>query len=139
MLRNSCGIHMSVHPSGGQGRLCKTSQMPERSGLPSRVRRAGAERFGLPSGVRGIPAVGYCTHWACEFTAAMAAAAIKPAMILFTDKVIVILVVLVANIFQKLGVRNQAHIFLHRPRFGVRLGIVDGQQNIHVPEIAAME
>jgi hypothetical protein len=31
---------------------------PERSGLPSEVRGAGAERFGLPSGRRGMPVVG---------------------------------------------------------------------------------
>ena len=31
---------------------------PERSGLPSGVRGAGAARFGLPSAVRGIPGVG---------------------------------------------------------------------------------
>src|SRR5258708_6438073 len=30
---------------------------PERSGLPSDERGAGAERFGLPSFVRGIPGV----------------------------------------------------------------------------------
>src|SRR5205814_4224060 len=29
-------------------------QMPERSGLPSAVRGAGAVRFGLPSAVRGV-------------------------------------------------------------------------------------
>src|SRR2546422_3429804 len=33
-------------------------QRPERSGFPSAVLGAGAERFGLPSGVRGRPAVG---------------------------------------------------------------------------------
>jgi hypothetical protein len=35
---------------------------PERSGFPSAVFGAGAERFGLPSGIRGIPAVGYFNH-----------------------------------------------------------------------------
>src|SRR5213593_3187030 len=31
---------------------------PERSGLPSDVRGAGAARFGLPPAVRGMPGVG---------------------------------------------------------------------------------
>ena len=33
-------------------------QMPDRSGLPSDVRGAGADRLGLPSGSRGTPGVG---------------------------------------------------------------------------------
>jgi hypothetical protein len=35
-----------------------SSHSPEKSGLPPAVRGAGAARFGLPSGVRGIPGVG---------------------------------------------------------------------------------
>src|SRR5215813_10931048 len=35
---------------------------PVMSGLPSAFFGAAAERFGLPSGVRGIPAVGYFNH-----------------------------------------------------------------------------
>src|SRR5215471_17360082 len=34
------------------------AQRPERSGLPSFVLGAGAARFGLPSGSRGMPGVG---------------------------------------------------------------------------------
>ena len=37
---------------------------PERSGLPSAVRGAGAVRFGLPSAVRGMPGVGCFSHCA---------------------------------------------------------------------------
>src|SRR5437879_8865756 len=37
---------------------------PDRSGLPSAVRGAGAVRFGLPSAVRGMTDVGRVTHWA---------------------------------------------------------------------------
>src|SRR5579862_544274 len=39
-------------------------QMPERSGLPSAVRGAGAERFGLPSGRRGMPGALRSNHCA---------------------------------------------------------------------------
>src|SRR5262245_57134173 len=39
-------------------------QRPERSGLPSGVRGAGAARFTLPSGVRGKLAVGWFNHCA---------------------------------------------------------------------------
>src|SRR6266699_834232 len=39
---------------------------PERSGLPSAVRGAGAVRFGLPSAVRGMPGVRYCAHCAAS-------------------------------------------------------------------------
>src|ERR1022692_2231927 len=39
---------------------------PDKSGLPSGVRGAGAVRFGLPSAVRGMPGVGCCTHCAAS-------------------------------------------------------------------------
>src|SRR6266850_41375 len=39
-------------------------QMPDRSGLPSAVRGAGATRLGVPSARRGVPGVGYLSHWA---------------------------------------------------------------------------
>src|SRR5580658_5843422 len=39
------------------GALC-VCQSPERVGFPSAVRGVGADRFGLPSGVLGIPEVG---------------------------------------------------------------------------------
>src|ERR1700674_757139 len=39
-------------------------QTPDRSGLPSADRGAGAERLGLPSGVLGTPAVGRLGHCA---------------------------------------------------------------------------
>jgi hypothetical protein len=38
--------------------------MPDKSGLPSAVRGAGALRFGRPAAVLGTPAVGYFTHCA---------------------------------------------------------------------------
>lgn len=47
--------------SGGALSVC---QSPERLGFPSAARGAGAERFGLPSGVLGMPAVGWFNHWA---------------------------------------------------------------------------
>src|SRR5512140_3311176 len=123
MSRNSWGIHMSSQPLAGQGRLCSTSHTPEKSGLPSFVRGVGAERSGLPFASRGMPAVGYVIHWACTETAAVASAISHPTMVLLSDKMFVILVVLVADVFQKLGIGNQTHVFLHRPRLGVRLGI----------------
>src|SRR2546427_12162931 len=39
---------------------------PDRSGLPSAVRGAGAVRFGLPSAVRGMAGVGCVTHCAAS-------------------------------------------------------------------------
>src|SRR4029453_15194118 len=38
---------------------------PVRSGLPSAVLGAGAETFGLPSAVRGVPGSGTWIHCAC--------------------------------------------------------------------------
>ncbi len=58
---------MNFVPSG--------SQMPERSGLPSAARGAGAARFGLPSGSRGTPGVGYLSHCADTGTARLATTA----------------------------------------------------------------
>src|SRR5213594_3786176 len=37
---------------------------PDKSGLPSGVRGAGAARFGLPSSLRGMPGVGCFNHCA---------------------------------------------------------------------------
>src|SRR2546428_4919865 len=39
-------------------------QTPVRSGLPSAVRGVGAAMLALPSGRRGVPAVGYLSHCA---------------------------------------------------------------------------
>src|ERR1700680_4894080 len=41
-------------------------QMPDRSGLPSAVRGAGADRFALPAGVRGMPEVLIVSHCAAK-------------------------------------------------------------------------
>jgi hypothetical protein len=55
---------------------------PERSGVPSGVRGAGADRFGLPSAVRGIPRVGCVNHCAeSGALSAIVATAIKEAFI----------------------------------------------------------
>src|ERR1700736_3634649 len=40
--------------------------MPDRSGLPSAVRGAGADRFGLLSGVRGMPGDFIVSHCAAK-------------------------------------------------------------------------
>src|SRR5689334_14858462 len=50
-------------------------QSPERSGLPSEALGAGAVRFGLPSGVRGMPGVGWSSHWAVTSPAGKSTAA----------------------------------------------------------------
>src|SRR4029453_1593183 len=53
---------------------------PERSGLPSAVRGAGAVRLGFPSAVRGIPGVGTFSH------CANAGVAVHPAMTKYETK-----------------------------------------------------
>src|SRR6185369_2323754 len=40
------------------------SHRPEKSGLPSGARGAGAARLAFPSAVRGMFFVGYRSHWA---------------------------------------------------------------------------
>src|SRR5688500_6402645 len=50
---------------------------PERSGLPSGVRGAGAVKFGLPSAVRGMPGVGCVSHWAAS--GVLSATVLQPA------------------------------------------------------------
>src|SRR3984893_13221235 len=54
----------SVPPPAGPSCPSPRIQIPERSGLPSAVRGAGAVKSGLPSGVLGTPAVGYVGHCA---------------------------------------------------------------------------
>jgi hypothetical protein len=59
----SSGPHTwNSSPLGGQGRPSAVSHIPEKSGLPPRVRGAGAVRLTFPSGARGTPAVGYLNH-----------------------------------------------------------------------------
>ena len=36
-------------------------------------------------------------------------------------------------------IRHQAHLFLHLPRLGINLGVVDGNLNFHVPEVRPPE
>src|SRR5215467_8360667 len=69
MSTNSWLTIMSLQPAGGQGRLSSGFQTPDRSGLPSSVRGAGAERSTAPLFVRGTFAVGYLTHCAPSVTA----------------------------------------------------------------------
>src|SRR5207247_10100115 len=47
-------------------------QIPDKSGLPSAVRGAGAARLGLPSALRGVPGVGYFSHCAVSCGASAA-------------------------------------------------------------------
>ena len=57
--------HTSESESPLLGQLAlSVSQIPEKSGVPSGVRGAGAEELNLPLAVRGTPAVGYFSHWA---------------------------------------------------------------------------
>src|SRR5579863_2327709 len=56
----SDGVRLAWLPFSG-GVL---AQMPDRSGFPSRVLGAGADRFALPSLRRGVPGAGYLIHWA---------------------------------------------------------------------------
>src|SRR5689334_14069012 len=64
MLTNSWLTTMSLQPSGGHRRLSSGFHMPERSGLRSARRGAGAVRSTAPFFVRGTRAVGYFTHCA---------------------------------------------------------------------------
>src|SRR5437879_4287431 len=61
------------------GTALPVSQMPEKSGLPSRERGAGAVRFGLPLARRGMPSVRFFRNCAdasgCAMTHARLAAA----------------------------------------------------------------
>ena len=49
------GKHLVFHSLRVSRRSGSARHVPERSGLPSRARGAFADRFGLPSGVRGVP------------------------------------------------------------------------------------
>src|SRR6476620_3831635 len=49
-------------PPAPRGSAC-TCQMPDRSGLPFSLGTRPAMLI-LPSGVRGAPVIGWCTHWA---------------------------------------------------------------------------
>src|SRR5260221_85543 len=64
----------SVPPPAGPSCPSPRSHIPDRSGLPSVVRGAGAVKSDLPSGVLGTPAVGYGGH--CAHTEGAMAATI---------------------------------------------------------------
>src|SRR6476659_4226616 len=83
MLMNSWLTTMSLQPSGGHRRLSSGFQMPEKTGLPSALRGAGAARSTAPVFVRGTPAVGYVTHCASSgSTAAITTAATASARLM---------------------------------------------------------
>src|SRR6266849_1340232 len=54
----------TVPPPAGPSCPSPRIQFPEKSGLPSAVRGAGADKSGLPSDVLGTPAVGKGGHCA---------------------------------------------------------------------------
>src|SRR5438128_11421681 len=60
----SPGLRSPILPTALSG--LSHCHRPDRSGLPSAVRGAGAVRFGLPSAVRGMPGVGRSTHCAAR-------------------------------------------------------------------------
>src|SRR4029434_164049 len=62
-----CGGRLTV-PCSTLSACRRGAQIPERSGLPSAARGAGAARFGVPSGRGGTPAVGYLIHFAAAGT-----------------------------------------------------------------------
>src|SRR4029453_19251530 len=62
-----CGGGLTV-PCSTLSDCRRGAQIPERSGVPSAARGAGAGRFGLPWGRWGTPAVGYLIHCAAAGT-----------------------------------------------------------------------
>src|SRR3974377_1438560 len=59
-----CGFIDSFAFPVSAARALSVCQTPEKSGLPSTVRGAGAARSGLPSALRGMPGVLYFNHCA---------------------------------------------------------------------------
>src|SRR5262245_894971 len=114
--------------------------MPDRSGVPSGSRGAGAARSGLPSAFRGIPSVGYRSHCATPREAApvntRASAIVQPVLPIPRPSCLlcprplqpfVVLLALGAELIDQLGVGLEAFAQRDRKRFGVDLRIVDGQ------------
>src|SRR5688572_28887812 len=60
--------HTSESPVAWAHSGFPVSQIPEKSGLPSDRRGAGADMSTFPSAVLGAPAVGYFSHWASTGT-----------------------------------------------------------------------
>src|ERR1051325_2209470 len=58
---------------------------------------------------------------------------------LFTGQMLDVLIVLVADEFHQLRIRQQVYVLIHRPGLRISLGIVDGDLKIHVPEILPLE
>src|SRR4026209_1375920 len=76
MLANTAGGGGPAGALPAVSRRGDTSQMPERSGLPSAVRGVGALRFTLPSAPRGTPGgsrLSHCAETEGEQTVAMTA------------------------------------------------------------------
>src|SRR5687767_3699121 len=63
---------------------------PDRSGLPSVVRGAGAARFGFPSGRRGMPGVGSFSHWASSIALAASVRQTNDSTNLFAPRTILV-------------------------------------------------
>src|SRR5438128_10259360 len=64
-------------------RLSAARQSPDRSGLPSTAFGAGADKIGLPSGVRGVFGSFTFTHWANAATFIATTTAISRILLMF--------------------------------------------------------
>src|SRR5207253_1569465 len=85
--------------------LAATWYIPESAGLPSAFFGAGAERFGLPSGVRGIPGVGILSHCAGANTARASVATmirVKRNPHLLLNEMLDVLLILITDEFKQL-------------------------------------
>ncbi len=63
---NSREICVSLHAAPQGFPILIQPHIPDRSGLPSAVRGAGAARLGVPSDFFGTSFVGYPSHWPCK-------------------------------------------------------------------------
>ena len=56
-----------------------------------------------------------------------------------TRKMFQVAVVFVADEFHEFGIWQQTHFFCDRPGSGIRLRVIDGDLNLHVPNIFSPE
>src|SRR5690349_1549624 len=118
-------------------------QIPDKSGLPSGSRGAGAVKSGLPSAFLGMPSVGYFNHCAAttdvaHMTAAKASAGTRDiCSSLSTGSLhpLVRLLVLQTELVDELGVHFKSLPHLHGERAGIHLRIVDGDFEFERPEV----
>src|SRR6185369_12239340 len=110
-----------------------TRHTPVRSGFPSALFGAGADKLGLPSGVRGV--LGNCRFTHCANKIAMAVPSISSSL---SDQALSVALIF-THAFHQFHIGEEFERDRHLPRTRVGLRIINGDFDIEMTKVAAMK